>query len=112
MAPNEARNPANWDKIREIQFKTRIETNKSTLNEEKWPTLKSRNLVLIKQEINRKKNQPLFYELAEVLEVRNFDTYLLRKENRSLIKRHISQLKDTGVERGNVEIFDYLKTFK
>lgn len=54
-----------------------------------WPKLTEGELVLVKTEVNRKKDETLFGKLAEVIEVREIDNYLLRDQKNKLFKSHV-----------------------
>lgn len=97
MSPEQAQDPCNGEKLRRNQYEVRLEDNLRMLEAKRWPRLKVRDKVLLKEELQRKKNEPLFKEVAAVKEVRDFDTYLLQKGTGWPFKRHISQLK--GLER-------------
>jgi hypothetical protein len=70
-------------------MKCRIVNNANLLWAKLWPKLTEGELVFVKTEVNRKKDETLFGKLAEVIEVRELDTYLLRDQKNKLFKSHV-----------------------
>lgn len=104
MTPNQARNPENQEQVRRNQFDKRIKENAKNLMLDTRQKFQVDDLVLVKAEVRRTKNEPLFKELALVKEVLEFDTYLVANQKGRSFKRHASQLKPCGGKRGDVEL--------
>jgi hypothetical protein len=77
------------ESVKKNQMKCRIVNNANLLWAKLWPKLTEGELVFVKTEVNRKKDETLFGKLAEVIEVRELDTYLLRDKKNKLFKSHV-----------------------
>ena len=77
------------ESVKKNQMKCRIVNNANLLWANLWPKLTEGELVFVKTEVNRKKDETLFGKLAEVIEVRELDTNLLRDKKNKLFKSHV-----------------------
>ena len=93
MTPEQAMNPANWERVKRNQFEARLRFNIKHLHDKPWPRLSKNEKILIKQEIQQTKDKPKFQEKGKVIEDLGYDTYLVQGEGVKPVKRHISQLK-------------------
>lgn len=80
ISPDAATLKENWELVSRNQFESRVTENKKYLTSKEWPKLQKGELVWVKTEVGRKKNEPRFREIAEVLEIKEFDIYILRME--------------------------------
>ena len=93
MSPNDANNPKNFQRVKENNYKSRIRENTKFLLNGDWPVLNVGDDVVIKDELRKSKKGTRFKSKAIVIENLGFNTYKLQKENKKLLKRHISQIK-------------------
>jgi hypothetical protein len=102
--PREAQKEGNREKLKEIQFVNRIRKN---MKREKFEStkLEINQEVLMKEESQVTKDQPKFKEIVKVIEIGEFDTYMVKGENNKVHKRHISQLRPFQRGGENVENF-------